>query len=522
LPEKIPDCSAIAVEILSLLQPAALDTSDHPECSPGTRTDILNPIKDWGTSLAYQNVFWFHGLAGSGKSTISTTLASHFHGIECLGASLSFNRDFKESSDPGAVIRTLAYQLALFDSRLGVAISRVITSNHGIVHAPTHLQFTKLVIEPLLSIADVHGRPIVIILDALDECGSPAERQNLVQVLSEKTVGIHFLRLFITSRTDYHIRHTFKSQRHIPARELDVSSASNHDDIKSFLVRSMSAIRERNTWLPLGHVWPGEDAIHTLTNRAAGLFVFASTASALIDSFDPESSLNKILDEGIHSDAQAALDSLYITALEAVGDWNDTRFAATFRRIMGTIVVAKNPLSPWTIDKLLGLERMPSFHMISRLGCVLRCNSELEQVRILHPSFIDFLSDLLRCRSEKWYINTKLHNGQFTLDCLDHLNRDGVMRQNICNLTLSPGIAHIDVTLEPDIAYACTFWIEHMCAITEGVGVCCKHLEAFVFQHFLHWMEAMSILQKSRAIIGLLEVLLNWIRVSVGLLFVAR
>jgi hypothetical protein len=175
---------------------------------------------------------------------------------------------------------------------------------------------------------------------------------------------------------------------------------------------------------------------------------------------------------------------------------------------MGTIIVAKNRLALDSIDKLLGFERMPSLHTISRLGFVLRYNG-IEPVRILHPSFIDFLSN---SRRRKWYIDMDLHNRQFTLHCLDYLNR--VMRQNMCSLILSPASA-VGANLEPEVLYACTFWIEHVCAITVDVVACRDRLEAFVFKHLLHWMEAMCIVQKSRATIGLLKALVNWIHVSV-------
>jgi len=338
-----------------------------------------------------------------------------------------------------------------------------------------------------------------------------------VDVLSEDTVRLPFLRFFITSRTDFNIGYAFESQRHILVRELNVASPSNNDDIMTFFKDRMSSIRARRKRLPLASDWPGEDAIRSLTARAAGLFLFAATATALIDTHDPESTLQNILRDSISSDAQSALDSLYIKALESVGKWDDVYFPTAFRAIVGTIVVAKNPLSPDTIDKLLSLDRMPSLYTIEHLGCVLLHSDAFEPVRIVHPSFIDFLTDLQRCKSEKWFINPIVHNRQFSLHCLDYLDR--VMRRNICNLILSPAITNEmiadGVTLGPEISYACTFWIEHICAISDRLSECSNRLEPFMQRHFLHWLEAMSILQKSRATIGLLEALLKWIHVRV-------
>lgn len=41
------------------------------ECYPGTRTELLKQIHDWGSSSQGQCMFWLHGRAGTGKSTIS-------------------------------------------------------------------------------------------------------------------------------------------------------------------------------------------------------------------------------------------------------------------------------------------------------------------------------------------------------------------------------------------------------------------------------------------------------------------
>jgi hypothetical protein len=490
-----------------------MDAYGREECLEGTRIDILGQITRWAKDrFVNKNVMWFHGLAGSGKSTISTTLANDLRRTGHLRAYLCFDRNVKEMSDPSVVIRTLAYKLALTDLSLGAVISRVIEGNPGIVRAHIHLQFLQLIVEPLLARRFTYSvLPIVVIMDALDECGSPAERRHLVEVLSKDTSRLPFVRFLITSRTDYKIDHAFSSQPHIIVQELDVTSPSTNEDIRTFLRRQMEMIRANNVFLPLPSDWPGEDAIHALTKRSAGLFVFASTAVALIDSYNPQRALRNILDEGIYINAQSALDSLYVTALESVGDWNDLEFAGAFRTILGAIVVATNPLSPDTIDRILGLKQMPSLHMIRRLGCVLRWKGTTEPVRIIHPSFIDFLSDLQRCGSDKWFIDPELHNRQFALHCLDYLQR--VMRYNMCSLTLSAETV-VDATLEPDILYACTFWIEHICAITENAATCSERLEIFVFEHLLHWLEVMSIAKMSRATIAQLKALLTWINVN--------
>jgi len=191
----------IGGNLAHLLQPAQMDAYGHEECLEGTRIDILSQIMHWATNCSVdKNVMWFHGLAGSGKSTVSTTLANNLWWTGHLGAYLCFDRNVKEMSDPSVVIRTLAYKLALTNWSLGAAISRVIESNPGIVQAHIHLQFLQLIVEPLLAHRFTYSiLPIVVIMDVLDECGSPAECRHLVEVLSKDTSCLPFVRFLITS-----------------------------------------------------------------------------------------------------------------------------------------------------------------------------------------------------------------------------------------------------------------------------------------------------------------------------------
>jgi hypothetical protein len=94
-------------QILSRLKPAGMDATKRDHCLEGTRTQVLKSITDWvaDTSVGNQRILWLHGLAGSGKSAISTTIAGSYNEQGCLGAFVFFNRDDEERSRPASVIR---------------------------------------------------------------------------------------------------------------------------------------------------------------------------------------------------------------------------------------------------------------------------------------------------------------------------------------------------------------------------------------------------------------------------------
>jgi hypothetical protein len=291
-----------------------------------------------------QRLLWLHGLAGSGKSTLSTTVANNLQEQGCLGASMFFNRDVEERSQSWNVIRTLAYQLAMFDARIAATVAACIEATPRIAHSPLRLQFIHLLIKPLSSLPMTEA-PVVIVLDALDECGSADDRKALLTILAAESLHLpHFIRIIVTSRTELDIRTAFRSKPHIHVLELDLSSNSNMEDISSFLRTRMEEIRVANASLPLADDWPGDVTISALVSRAAGLFVWASTACRFIEGHDPRKRLDTLLRHAINTKAEAALDALYATALEAVGMWDDEDFRADFCSIMGTIVVEESYL----------------------------------------------------------------------------------------------------------------------------------------------------------------------------------
>ena len=270
----------------------------------------------------------------------------------------------------------------------------------------------------------------------------------------------------------------------------------------------MALLRMQKRHLRLSTEWPGEEVLCQLVQRASGLFIWASTALEFIDGHDPRRRLDVILREKVASSAEAALDTLYKTALESIGLWNDEDFITYFHAILGVVLVTCQPPSSTGIDASLSLPKgWPSMHTISLLGCVLQ---QKPTVRALHPSFNDFLTTERRCGRDIWFFDQSIYHRYLALRCLDRM--DAVLQRNICNMTLS--CDRKNESLSEDISYSCLFWIDHICSIEEDLTPIIQRLCAFLYRHFLHWFEAMSILTRSRDTISLLDHFRNWLSVS--------
>jgi ABC-type dipeptide/oligopeptide/nickel transport system ATPase component len=153
-----------------------MDPSRRTECLSGTRKGVLKFVVNWANDTRNeQRILWIRGLAGSGKSTLSTTIADIFRDSGQLGAFLFFDRDVIERSNPTAVIKTLAHQLGISDRRIGAAIRTVIEENPNMLMSPLYRQFQKLILEPISQLKSL-GSTIVIIMDAFDECAQKSRK----------------------------------------------------------------------------------------------------------------------------------------------------------------------------------------------------------------------------------------------------------------------------------------------------------------------------------------------------------
>lgn len=517
----LTDILSATEKILRRLRPADMDASHRTGCMPGTRTSTTQFVMNWTLDLNdKRNVLWLYGLAGSGKSTLATTVANRLHDQGRLGTFVFFERDNTSRNDPSAVIRTIAYQLGLNQKKLRDAICDVIESQPNTAQFPLESQFRQFIIRtrPHTLLTKMHqfvaqgmksSTPIVIVIDALDECGTPDQRASLLRVLSELTKEVPALRFLIASRPEPDIRGAFASQAHVLSYELDTSSDDTTHDISTYLYTRLNEIRVKSLGVQDQASWPDARAIQQLAHRASGLFLWATSAVHFIDGYNPQKQLRLILADDSNNGVENALDEIYRTTLESAGEWNNSEFVQDFRSIMGIVLAGLKPLSAGAIDRLRGRgnEQQSCARVISQLGSLI---TQQPTVRLLHPSFADFLWTRSRCVRGEWFFDQVTPHHELASRCIDRLN--SVLKNNICNLNLS--LDPVDGSLPEDVEYACVYWVEHICRVTDADSVLLQSIHVLLLRHLLHWLEAMSILKLTRGVIELLERLSAWLSVS--------
>ena len=97
------------------LNPSDFSGDDLSECLENTRKQTLQRIYDWVNAEGCPNVLLLIGAAGTGKSTIATTVAGEYQKRGQLGCYMFFVRG---KSDPGNVLQTIAYSLAVYNQSI--------------------------------------------------------------------------------------------------------------------------------------------------------------------------------------------------------------------------------------------------------------------------------------------------------------------------------------------------------------------------------------------------------------------
>jgi len=494
-----------------------MDMAYRETCLPETRVDIL---QDLFISLTVpdpnHNIIWLHGPAGSGKSTILNTLSQCFIKLHRCGATLFWDRNDPVNSDPCRVIHTFAYQLACFNTVFADALASSVATEPNIMTSSPNEQFRCLVQEPIDTLAERHVLgPIIVIFDALDECGTAETRQRLLDVFFVCLAKLpNMFRFLIASRDEPGIRDSI-SRLDIGERDVPINDESTRSDISHFFQRRLVCPTLGGYRLPPS--WPADQVIKRLVDLAQGLFIWASTSVRFIESGIPQDQSKRVLDATAHGKPHRKLDDLYHIALVHPFNSRDRNELDTVRSILGAIVVARKPLTDEHLSQLLELELGVVQGILSRLQPLLQW-SEGKPAQPLHASLIDFLCDSTRCDDPQWHIDACSHHNTLASLCFRVM-----LKFNICGIESShqrhleiEGIQErINQVITPLLMYASEHWADHLeLGSSSAPDSNLMHgTTEFIKNKFLYWIEVFSLKNQMSRIFGILYKAVDWAKV---------
>lgn len=215
-------------------------------------------------------------MAGSGKSTIAAIVAQYFNTLGRRGAYLFFERS---TSDPNALVRTLAHQPTLYGSNICAEVCNSIRAKRAVAEDPPQDQFEKLLNQLLRRASERLTSPIVIVLDALDECGDISSRTRILRLLAEEFPRLPpIFRFLVTSRRELDIDARF-SLNPEAVTEMELMTGESEADLEAHIWFEMKKIRDLNH---LPDDWPRKDQVDRLVKHSEGLFIWVSIMSRFL------------------------------------------------------------------------------------------------------------------------------------------------------------------------------------------------------------------------------------------------
>jgi hypothetical protein len=475
-----------------------------------------------------------------------------------FGASFFFDRGNASLSDPAALWRTVAFDLARKYPSMAERLVKNLKDDRVDPGRPDiELHFKYMIQEPLSymrvsSMADGAGKdgqgeqnankglsdvlglasgeeleednsevkPPVILVDALDECGSDdsqsVQRNMLFNTLTAWSRLHSSIKLVVTSR-DERIPTSFIGVcDHIVLQTGDLVSSEEQNDIQIFMECRFAEIAPRYPSLP--PTWPGHSTIKRLTECAAGLFIWADTTIKYIEQGIATEQLDLILAGNFWEGDR--IDALYRQILDTSFKSTKSHICQKFKAVVGAIVLAKTPLPYIDIKHFIGqrIDHASIDFILQKLSSVLSIGNPDGCVHVSHVSFTEFVCDSERCHAE-YAISRSTHSGLIALSCLRNMNRG--LKLNICRLETSyirndeiPDLStRTKKLILPCLLYSCRFFAEHLSDSTYNAPLLTE-IKSFLYTNFLYWLEVMSLCNQVSEAVTALHILTSWLEVS--------
>src|SRR5260221_12377899 len=269
---------------------------------------------DWCGNVDHAQMALLTAVAGAGKSTVAHTTA---HSCAERGILLSsfFFREGKTTS-PKYLWSGVARSLAIRSKSYRQTLTSVLENNPSMATAAFDQQFGKLILEPLRHGPPPADSPLIIVIDALDQCDEGAS-QTLSKPLRDSVPKLpRCIKFFVTSRPVRVVENYFQGPS-IHHMSIELSDDKNLEDCGKYINSQVLELKElprvtADNWLP--------DLEQKLVMHAGGRFAWVIIVMEYLKnkSTDPVKSLKGLLDlDAPRGDvpAEEKLDGLYTVIL---------------------------------------------------------------------------------------------------------------------------------------------------------------------------------------------------------------
>ncbi|KAG9075040.1 hypothetical protein FRC06_010311, partial [Ceratobasidium sp. 370] len=479
-------------------------------CTPNTRADVLQDLREWVHYGKFQKVYWLNGIAGTGKTTIAYSLCEYLENSGKPAASFFCSRDLPDCQDVKRIFPTVAYQLARLSRPFRCAVSRALEQDPEVCHQSIDEQFKKLIARPLQNVGHTFGADAVIVIDALEECEDKNRVNQILDACFENSPGLP-VRFLITSRRNPRILERMLAsqggQRRAELRLHEVDRTVAQEDVRTYLRANLE------------HLNLSDDGLECLVQRSGGWFLYASSVVSYLgqDSSPPGAErLGRLLDISSHTESTIDwdIDVLYTTILEeTVNQFGLAEVMLALR----TALCARELASMDTMAGLLrlGIDRLVHI-MLQPLLPVLHLPNRGELGMALYTSFAQYLADPQR--SGRFHCDTREGSALLAQSCFAVFDT-ATTPFNVCNLEssylLDREVVGIDERANESISQAMWYASQHWAAHLKLAGPSddlLTSLSNFLSRRLLLWMEVMNLKHHISEAVELLHDVHRWLQ----------
>jgi len=458
----------------------------------GTRESILNQIIAWVTNgpgqkdVDQSTPYWIYGLPGIGKTSLAHSICEKLDERKQFAGAFFCRRDDTKSSEPRNILPTLICQLAKTSRPFRSIVTEHLQENPHMT--PQSMQNT-LFLEFIRSApCHLNQVPLVVVIDALDECGNTKSRADILKVLVDAAALAPWLKIIITSRPEVDIIRSLGT-----AVKYDLGADQEATaDLRTFTQRQLNSVA--STW-GLPTPWPGESLLNRVILRANGLFIFIKTlVLALEKCKDPDEYLIKAL-QGSSSVGSEPLYSLYSSIVKPHSEIGE------FWRMIAVITTAQHrPLRKEPIAELAGVKLNFVEKLVNDLSSLLyRDEGANGAIRVRHLSISEFFAS----NACGYQVELRAAHVQQGISCLQTMVKQ--LRFNICKLEDSRfannDIKDLPLRIEQNISdslqYSSLYWSTHLRSTPDKIqhDVILGSLKKFMAGPYpLFWIEVLSVM----------------------------
>ncbi|KAJ5278317.1 hypothetical protein N7524_004470 [Penicillium chrysogenum] len=455
-------------------------------------------------------VLWLSGPAGTGKTMLVIGIISEisrqsFNMAPPGLAYFFFQASRSNMTSPTDALRSLIWMLLIQQPRLFSYIRETLT-NAGASYFDSAGVFWPLAEIFKQMLADKDLTPVYLTLDALDECDErKAENPGLAHLLSlvSDTLSItDKVKWLLSSRPEINVYNKLKNKQ-ASGEIVELNVQSRPEPVNAYIKHKLSDL-ERNYEYSK---YVLDEMSQEIRQRAQNTFLWVSLVfKDIIDNNVAEyDAVDRI------KASPSSLISLYerlMTRIENLPS-RDPRFC---RSVLAAACFSYRPLSYAELHVASGLPANVRPQLI-----VPKCGSFLtvqdNRVYMIHATAREHLDDYFKSSSSG---NGNCHRDDIGKRSIQAMS--DALKRNIYSITPDKESTDVIVPEKDPLAsvrYSCEFWVDHLCEDRGGQNFDDERVFSFLEEHFLHWLESLSLIQKlPTAVPSIKKLLINSKRVE--------